>query len=254
MGEDDIRMKDDEAFARDRDEFERLLGDEPRRPPRKAMIAVAVAAAVVVIGGGIALAVGLSSGGVSAAPGGVGSSASPGTDEPSSSPAPNGTATGEAPDGSTATPGSGSDEPDDPSASAPDARETLPPVDLAAPVAVDGGPTVSVRRIESVTGEAVLPGEVSGPAVRVTVEVKNGSAKAIDLTTAAVTLFAGSSDLQASPVTKPAGKAFPSEVEPGRTAEGAFVFELPEGQRADVRIEVDLSVSDPLIAFEGDID
>ena len=253
MGEDDIRMKDDEAFARDRDEFERLLGDEPRRPSRKAMIAVAVAA-VVVIGGGIALAVGLSGGGVSAAPGGVGSSASPATGQPSSSPAPSGTATGEAPDGSTATPGTGSDQSDDPSAPGTDARETLPPVDLAAPVAVEGGPTVAVRRIESVTGEAVLPGEVSGPAVRVTVEVKNGSTKAIDLTTAAVTLFAGSSDLQASPVTKPAGKAFPSEVAPGKTAEGAFVFELPEGQRADVRIEVDLSVSDPLIAFEGDID
>ncbi|OAH48804.1 DUF4352 domain-containing protein [Microbacterium oleivorans] len=253
MGEDDISMKDDEAFARDRDEFERLLGDEPRRPPRRAMIAVAVAA-VVVIGGGIALAVGLTGGGVSAAPGRVGSSASPGAGEPSSDASPGGTATGETPDGSAATPGTDSAEPDDPSTPAPDARETLPPADLAAPVTVDGGPTVSVRRIESVTGEAVLPGEVSGPAVRVTVEVKNGSTKPIDLTTAAVTLFAGSSDLQASPVTKPAGRAFPSEVAPGKTAEGAFVFELPEGQRADVRIEVDLSVSDPLIAFEGDID
>ncbi|MFJ6678200.1 DUF4352 domain-containing protein [Microbacterium sp. NPDC091382] len=242
-------MKDDEAFARDRDEFEELLREEPRRAPRKAIVAIAVAAAVVV-GAGIALAVGLSGGGGSESPGVAGSSSSPTADDASARPTPSESS---APGGSTATPVADGNGSSAPGRATPDARETLPPVDFDAPAAVAGGPTVSVSRIESVRGEAVLPGEVSGPAVRVTVEVKNGSEKSIDLTTAAVTLYAGSTDLQASPITKPAGRAFPSEVGPGKTVEGAFVFELPESQRTDVRIEVDLSVSDPLIAFEGDI-
>ncbi|UYK39734.1 DUF4352 domain-containing protein [Microbacterium terricola] len=239
--------KDDEAFGRDRDDLEKVLNENPRRVPRWAIIAGAAAVALVI---GVGIAIGFGRGEVSAAPTDSPSgSASPsaGDAEPSASP------TG----ASSPSPSTGTAEPE-PSETAepgsPDARETLPPADLDSPVRVDEGPTVAVSSIESVMGEAVLPGEVSGPAVRVTVVVRNRTDEPIDLTTAVVTLYQGESGLQASPVSKPAGQAFPSEVAPGKRAKGVFVFELPEDQRTDVRIEVDLSVSDPLIAFEGDIE
>lgn len=246
LGEDEVSMKDDEAFAQDQDEFEKLLNERHRRVSGKTITALVVAGVVVV---GVALAWGLSGlGNSAAAEGAPGASASPSAADPDPGPAPSDPATPRASD-ETPTPG-----PDEPEEASPDARETLPPVALGAPVSVEGGPTVSVSSVESVEGQAVLPGEVSGPAVRVTVRVENDSDETIDLTTAVVTLYAGESNLQASPITKPAGKAFPADVAPGEIAEGAFVFELPENERADVRVEVDLSVSDPLVAFSGDIE
>jgi len=244
-------MKDDEAFARDRDEFERVLGEEPRRPRRWIVVAAAIAG-VAVIGIAVAIAVGgLGSSQVSAAPGGAKeSTASTPADDADPTETPSGSAV---PPASNVTPTPDPEADEGSTESEPDARETLPPAELTEPVALDGGPLVSVSSIQSVTGEAVLPGEVSGPAVRIAVDVKNTTEKPIELAAAIVTLYTGNDDLQASPVSKPAGKAFPAEVAPGEVARGAFVFELPKNQRDGVRVEVDLSLSEPLIAFEGDI-
>lgn len=236
-------MKDDEAFARDRDELERVLNEEPRRGAARVIVAV-VAGVILLAGIGVAIAMGVG-GSRSADP-----AASPGAAAPTKAlPSPGSSPPASAPP-STApqSPTPGGEQSTD-----PDGRQTLPPADFDDAVAVEGGARVSVSSIEDVDGEAVVPGEVSGPAVRITVEVENDTEEAIDLTTAVVTVYAGESGLQANPVSKPAGKAFPSEVAPGNTAQGAFVFELPEDQRSGVRVEVDLSVSDPLIAFEGDI-
>lgn len=242
-------MKDDEAFARDREEFERLLAEEPR-PRRRWIVVAAMIAGAAVIAIAIAISIGgLGSSQVSAAPGADrGATASPSSGGPDATPTPDASATPPA-----SNPSPTPDPDNDEGAAEADARETLPPEELTDPVAVDGGPIVSVGSIESVTGEAVLPGEVSGPAVRIAVDVENTTKKPIELTAAVVTLYTGADDLQASPVSKPAGKAFPSEVAPGEVARGAFVFELPEDRRDGVRVEVDLSLSDPLIAFEGDI-
>ncbi len=238
-------MKDDETFARDRDEFERVLADEPRRGSGRVIIAL-VAGVALLAAIGVAIAIGVGGSGSADPTAGTGTASPARTD---AVPSPGPSASGSAPS-STAPE---SPAPDGEPETGPDGRQTLPPADLDDAVAVEGGPRVSVSSIEDVDGEAVVPGEVSGPAVRITVDVENDTDEAIDLTTAVVTLYAGDSGLQANPVSKPAGKAFPSAVAPGRTAEGAFVFELPEDQRSGVRVEVDLSVSDPLIAFEGDI-
>ncbi|MEW2012576.1 MULTISPECIES: DUF4352 domain-containing protein [Microbacterium] len=240
-------MKDDEAFARDREDLERVLNEEPRRGPGRVIIAI-VAAAAIVAAIGVAVAIGAGRTETDAAPGGAAAttvSPSPTGRPPSPVPSPSATVDESA---TTPSPDAGGEQEADPGD-----RETLPPAELDDAVAVQGGPEVSVSSIDDVDGEAVVPGEVSGPAVRITVEIENDSDDPIDLTTAVVTLYEGDSGLQANPVSKPAGKAFPDEVAPGKSAEGAFVFELPMDQRSDVRVEVDLSVSDPLIAFEGDI-
>ncbi|EXJ53240.1 MULTISPECIES: DUF4352 domain-containing protein [unclassified Microbacterium] len=147
---------------------------------------------------------------------------------------------------------SGSGTPASTDAPAP-GRETLPPVSLDDTAEVPAGPGVRVTSIEAVEGEAVVPGEIAGPALRVTVEVDNTTADAIDLRTATVTLSYGDPLQPGNPISKPAGAAFPDSVEPGQTASGTFVFEVPKDQRDRVQIAVDLSIDDPIVAFEGSV-
>jgi len=130
-------------------------------------------------------------------------------------------------------------------------RATLPAVPLDGTADVPSGPGVRVTAIEAVEGEAVVPGEIAGPALRVTVEVDNTTEDAIDLRTATVTLSYGDPLQFGNPISKPAGAAFPDSVEPGQTASGTFVFEVPTDQRGRVLISVDLSIDDPIVAFEG---
>ena len=107
---------------------------------------------------------------------------------------------------------------------------------------------IGTRRI---AGPAVLPGEIGGPALRITVEVRNDSDATIDLRTATVTAAYGDPVQPANPISKPEGKAFENEVSPGQSATGVFVFEVPADQRGYVRVDVDLSVDQPIVAFEG---
>lgn len=130
-------------------------------------------------------------------------------------------------------------------------RETAPPINLDKSAAPIRGIVVSVESIKSVQGEATQPGEVSGPALSVTVRIDNPSDAPVDLTTAVVTLFYGSAQLGANPISKPAGAAFPRSVAPGQSVSGTFVFEVPTDGRDQVRIQVDLSVADPIVVFEG---
>ncbi len=130
-------------------------------------------------------------------------------------------------------------------------RATLAPVPLDGTAEVPAGPRVRVASIEAVDGEAVVPGEIAGPALRVTVEVDNATADAIDLRTATVTLSYGDPLQAGNPVSKPAGVAFPGSVQPGESVSGIFVFEVPKDQRTRVLISVDLSVDDSIVAFEG---
>lgn len=153
---------------------------------------------------------------------------------------------------STSTPSDPADPPTpaDTEAAEPD-RATLPPVPLDGVSDISDGPSVRVTKIEAVEGEAIVPGEVAGPALRVTVSVENSTADAIDLRTATVTLAFGDPWQVGNPITKPEGAAFPASVAPGETASGTFVFEAPEDARDHVRIELDLSIDDPIVAFEG---
>lgn len=132
-------------------------------------------------------------------------------------------------------------------------RTEEPSVPLDEGAEVRQGITAEVTMIEAVAGEAVLPGEVSGPALRVTVRIVNDSTARLDLTTAVVTLAAGDPLRDANPVSRPAGAPFPRDLQPRGSAEGKFVFEVPLEQRDLVRITVDLSLADPIVTFEGPV-
>lgn len=111
--------------------------------------------------------------------------------------------------------------------------------------------TAEVTKTEAVEGKAEGPGEISGPAVRFTVAIKNSTARALDLSDTVVNAYYGSQGTPADALEKPGGRAFPAEVAAGRTATGVFVFRVPKSGRSKVQITVDTSTRNPVVAFTG---
>ncbi|MEN0128931.1 MAG: hypothetical protein AAGC49_05775 [Brevundimonas sp.] len=131
-----------------------------------------------------------------------------------------------------------------------DGREQVEvPIDDGAVPAKDV--TAFVSRIESVTGEAALPGEVGGPSLRVTVVVQNDTGKTLDTSTAVINLYYGKDRTPAVSLLEPGAVAFPAEVRDGRAAEAKAVFNVPVDQRDDIGIELDLGVGHTVVLFTG---
>lgn len=133
----------------------------------------------------------------------------------------------------------------------PAARETLDPAPFGAEVTPQRGVTVVVPKVEEVTGESNIPGEVGGPALRFTVDVTNGTGKTLDLRTVVVNAYYGPDRIPASPLLKPGGKAFEPEVGDGDTARGVFVFNVPAEFQDKVELEFDPRIDAPIAIFTG---
>jgi hypothetical protein len=149
--------------------------------------------------------------------------------------------------------GGDGDEPDpaDDEAAAPEVRETLDPAPFGAEATPEPGVTVAVPNVEKVTGEANVPGEVGGPALRFTVDVTNGTGKTLDLRTVVVNAYYGPDRTPASPLLKPGGKAFAPEVDDADTARGMFVFNVPAEFQDEVELEIDPRIDAPIVIFAG---
>lgn len=110
---------------------------------------------------------------------------------------------------------------------------------------------VSLAKVESVQGEARLPGEIAGPAIRVTVHVKNGSSKALNIGNVRVTAYYGSDQTPAGILTAPGGKQFDGTLAPRGEADGVYLFAIPTADRDNVRITVDTAAGVPVAVFAG---
>lgn len=124
-------------------------------------------------------------------------------------------------------------------------------VGLDEPAEVLRDVVIRLASIESVQGEAQGPGEVAGPALRVTVEVANQTGSALSLAGIAVNLYYGVDTVPAVPLDGPGVVAFPASVAAGRAGSGTAVFSVPADQRDLVAVEVTLTASQPLVVFEG---
>lgn len=147
--------------------------------------------------------------------------------------------------------GGGSAVPTDtaPPAAGPDTPEA-PPVGVDQSPTVVDGVTVRVKSLTGVDGEATLPGEVSGPAVRAELEVTNSSGAPVDLSTVVVNLAYGSDRTPANTFST-GTSSFPASVDAGTTATGVYVFAVPADDQDDLRLTVDYSVDVPVVVFEG---
>jgi hypothetical protein len=178
----------------------------------------------------------------------AGSTASAGTDTEGDPEASGSGADDAEPGGESSDPesGGGTDE-----AEAPEPRETLEPRPFDAAATPEPGVTVRVPKVEKVTGEANVPGEVGGPSLRFTVELTNGTGKTLDLRTVVVNAYYGPDRTPAPSLLKPGGKAFEAEAGADDSARGAFVFNIPTEFQDDVELEVDPGVGKAIVIFTG---
>jgi hypothetical protein len=148
-----------------------------------------------------------------------------------------------------------------PSPSTPSATgsgETVPvkPVKTKEPIPLDGtagfgtGLTVQISDIDSVKGVATAPGEIAGPALKISVVADNSSKKAIDLRS--VVVFVTYSKKQTPAIKLSAGtRPLEGRLPADARRKGTYVFNVPRDERDLIRVEVSYSGKAPTVSFEG---
>ncbi|RFU22791.1 hypothetical protein D0Z06_02620 [Geodermatophilus marinus] len=133
--------------------------------------------------------------------------------------------------------------------------DELPP--SRAPVPLDGTAEVedrvaaTVTAVEAVEGTGTGPGNVAGPALRVTVRVENRSTEPVDLDGAVVTLTSGVDQAPAPTLGDPSAAPLTGTVGPGEAADGVYVFTLAEDARDLVTVSVGHEPGAPYMVFSG---
>ncbi|RBY86145.1 hypothetical protein [Blastococcus sp. TF02A-26] len=139
---------------------------------------------------------------------------------------------------------------------APESGADEPPASLA-PVALDqeadagDGVTARVIGLEAIEGTGTGRGNVSGPALRLTVGITNGSGDAIDLGSVAVNLAYGVDAVPASPLNDPSQAPLSGSLDTGETGEGVYVFSVPQDARGTVSVSVGYRAGAPFMVFTG---
>lgn len=122
--------------------------------------------------------------------------------------------------------------------------------DLDEVVTLETGVRVSVVEIAGITVEAETPGEVAGPAVAATVRFENESGEPLDVGGAMVVLLDAAGNVAAPTTSAPAAPAIGS-IDDGDTAEGIYVFRIPEDTRHEITLTVDYAAGAPVVVFHG---
>jgi hypothetical protein len=128
---------------------------------------------------------------------------------------------------------------------------SLPSVGLDEPAASDDGVRVEVLSVDAVDGVGSGPGNVSGPALRVTLELTNGTTAPIALDLVSIGLTHGTDRTPASPLNDPSAAPFAGTLQPGTTGEGVYVFSVPTADRDLVTVSVGYRAGAPYLVFSG---
>lgn len=144
-------------------------------------------------------------------------------------------------------------EPGDPATAPPPGFDpsTEPAVGLDEPAPFDSGVSAHLDELEAVQGEAEGPGEVSGPSVRVTVVLTNGTGAAVSLDQTVVNVYGGAQRAPGSPLSGPGVDEFSGSLAAGESATGVYVFALPADQRDPLQVTVSYDPQDVTVLFEG---
>jgi hypothetical protein len=104
--------------------------------------------------------------------------------------------------------------------------------------------------VKAVDATARVPGEISGAALAVTVEIANTSSDPIGLDSVTVNLT-GAGDVPAPPVTTDPASPLSGTLMPGEKKSGVYVFTIPADSRSSVGVTVLYSAGAPIVLFQG---
>lgn len=165
--------------------------------------------------------------------------------------APSGPTSSEGSTGAPATDGAPTKKPsEDPATVAPVERPRVDPVDLVDAAAAAPGLSARLVEVEDVDGTAEGPGEVAGEALRVTVELTNGTGRVVDLRGAVVNLYTGKDRLPTSLLSGPGAVALPASLGRGGTARATYVFRT-DHRDGLLEVEVDIADAPSVVVFKG---
>ncbi len=142
-------------------------------------------------------------------------------------------------------------EPSGPTEDATEPPSSLAPVAFDEEAAVGNGITARVVSMEAVDGTGQGPGNIAGPALRVTVRITNGTAAPVSLDGVAVDLAHGTELTPASPLDDPSASPFAGTVQPSGDAVGVYVFTVPTDDRELVHLSVGYQAGAPFLVFTG---
>lgn len=169
------------------------------------------------------------------------STVAPSTVAPSASPSPSATPSATTVEPSPSTPVE--------STVAPRPERSKKAVDLDESATTGTGLTGRVVSIRGVEAKAQLPGETSGPALVVTVELLNSSRQTADLTAVVVNLL-DADDAPATQLTAAPTNPLPGRVAGRERARGVYLFRVPEDKRRPVTVTVSIDDA-PVLVFTG---
>jgi hypothetical protein len=132
-------------------------------------------------------------------------------------------------------------------------RKIVAPVDVAE-TAVAASVRVDLTAFKAVRSEASGIGEISAPAVRITIRLTNTGGKSLALNYVVVNAYYGSAGTPGVLVSgDPASKPFAGSLKPGAKASAVVVFNMPVSKRSDVTITVSPSPTLPIAVFAGSV-
>ncbi len=113
------------------------------------------------------------------------------------------------------------------------------------------GVSASLVSLDAIEGTATGPGNIAGPALRITVRIENGTDEPVSLGGVVVDLASGRDLVPASPLDDPSAAPFAGTVAPGEHADGVYVFTIPEEDRGSVTVSVGYQAGAPFMVFTG---
>ena len=103
----------------------------------------------------------------------------------------------------------------------------------------------------TVTGKG--PGELSGPAVAVTLKITNATSKPVDVTNSVVAAYYGGDQTPANESSSSPSKPLRGTIGRHRSATGTYVFLIPVKQRSKVHLSVSYDPTKPVVSLVGDL-
>lgn len=123
---------------------------------------------------------------------------------------------------------------------------------MTSTAAYGNGVTVTVSGVRKINTTAVLPGEIAGPGVQLTIVFRNGSSAPIDLGNAVVDLQ-DAAGVSATSMTATPAKPVSGSLNSGATATGSYVFTLGKNFPGPAHLSVSYSAQAPVVLFSGPI-
>ena len=131
-------------------------------------------------------------------------------------------------------------------------KKLSPEASLTQPAKLSAGGDVRITSIEGVTSKAEIPGEVAGPAIRVTLKITAGS-EAIDPGRVVVNAYFGDAKTPAIAASGPGVKVVSGKLKAGASANTVLVFNVPRAERDNVVIEFIYPGSLKSLKFQGSV-